>query len=91
MVLAAPIDFCHLENAEEADSREKVEVNQDQYPQLPENVCELHLQYQKVILHQYMAAARHKHHWGYVWQFYSNITLGCGHLVEALAQAAKEE
>ena len=76
MVLAMLIDFCHLETAEEADSREKVEVDQDHYPQLSENICELHLQHQKAILHQYMAVARHKCHWGYVWQLYFNIISG---------------
>ena len=56
------IDFYHVETAEEADSREEVEVDDDQCPQLPENVCELHLQHQKAILHQYMAVARHECH-----------------------------
>ena len=62
MVLMMPIDFHHVETAKEADSREKVEVNNDQYPQLSEKVCELLLQCQKAVLHQYMAVARHECH-----------------------------
>lgn len=54
------------EAVEEEDSKEKVEVDWDQYPQLPENVCELWLQRWEAIMRQYMTAAWREHHWEYV-------------------------
>ena len=53
--LAGPL---HLETAEEADSLEALEFDNEQYPQLPDNVLEFRLHHQKAILRQFMAAAR---------------------------------
>ena len=49
----------YAESAEEADSEEALELNDNQYPQLPENVLELQLHRRKAILRLFMAAARH--------------------------------
>ena len=55
-------DFHYLDNAEEADSREALEFDDEQYPQLPENVRDLRLHRRKAVLRQYMAAARSMYH-----------------------------
>jgi hypothetical protein len=48
----------YLESTEEADSQEALEFNNDDYPQLPENVMELRLHRRKAFLRLFMAAAR---------------------------------
>jgi hypothetical protein len=45
------------ESAEEADSEEPLDFDENQYPQLPDNVLELRLHRQKAILRLFMAAA----------------------------------
>jgi hypothetical protein len=50
--------LCHLESAEESDSNETLELDDEQYPILPENVLELRLHRRKAVLRQYMAAVR---------------------------------
>ncbi len=50
--------LCHLESVEEADNNEALELDDEQYPLLPENVLELRLHQRKAILRQYMAAVR---------------------------------
>ncbi len=49
---------CHPESAEDMDSNETLELDDDEYPLLPENVLDLHLRRQKAVLRQYMAAVR---------------------------------
>jgi hypothetical protein len=46
------------EAAEEADSHEALEVDDEYYPQLPANVLQLRLRRRKVVVRQFMAAAR---------------------------------
>src|ERR1700733_549519 len=48
----------YLESTEEADSQEALEFDDDDYPQLPENVMELRLHRRKAFLRLFMAAAR---------------------------------
>ena len=48
--------LCHLESVEEADNNEALELDDEEYPLLPENVLELRLHRRKAILRQYMAA-----------------------------------
>jgi hypothetical protein len=50
------------ETAEEADSYQTLELDDEQYPQLPENVLELRHRPRKAILRQYMAAVRRMYH-----------------------------
>ena len=57
--------FCHLEATEEVDSLEKLDFDQDQYPQLPDNIGALNLHCQKAILWQYMGATRCKYYSDY--------------------------
>ena len=47
-----------LEAAEEADSHEQLELDDEQYPKLPDKVLEFRLHCRKAVLRQYMAAAR---------------------------------
>src|ERR1700733_9107212 len=49
----------YLESTEEANSQEALEFDDDNYPQLPDNVMELQLHCWKAFLRLYMAAARH--------------------------------
>jgi len=56
----------YLETAEEADSLEALEFDDEQYPQLPENVLELRLHRRKAILRQFMAAARSMYYYNYI-------------------------
>ena len=53
------IPLCHLKAAEDADGLEQLNLNEEQYPQLPETIGNLSLYHWKAILRQYMAAARH--------------------------------
>jgi hypothetical protein len=46
------------EFAEEPDSEEALDFDENQYPQLPDNVLELRLHRWKAILRLFMAAAR---------------------------------
>jgi hypothetical protein len=48
----------YAESTEEADGQEALELDDKQYPQLPDNVLELRLHHRKAILRQFMAAAR---------------------------------
>jgi hypothetical protein len=58
-IMVSPLIPSHcLERAEEADSHEQLEFDEAEYPQLPGNVCELHLHRRKAILRQFMAAVR---------------------------------
>jgi len=50
--------LCYLESVEEADNNEALELDDEQYPVLPENVLDLRLHQRKAILRQYMAAVR---------------------------------
>lgn len=52
----------YLDSAEEADSWEALEFDDEQYPQLPENVGNLRLHRRKAVLRQYVAAARRMYH-----------------------------
>jgi len=52
----------YLDSAEEADSREALEFDDEQYPQLPENVGNLRLHRRKAVLRQYVAATRRMYH-----------------------------
>lgn len=45
------------ESAEEADGEEALDFDENQYPQLPDNVLELRLHRRKAILRLFMAAA----------------------------------
>src|ERR1700733_8097417 len=54
-------EYCS-ETAEEEDSHEPLEFDDEQYPQLPENVLELRHRPRKAILRQYMAAVRRMYH-----------------------------
>jgi hypothetical protein len=58
----------YLANTEEEDSHEALEFDDEQYPQLPENVLELRLNRRKGILRQFMAAVRrmYYHHYIYI-------------------------
>jgi hypothetical protein len=47
---------------EVADSQEKLDVDDDHYPQLPTNTCELRLHRRKAILRQFMAATRGRYY-----------------------------
>ena len=49
---------CHPESAEDVDSKETLELDEDEYPLLPENVLDLRLQRRKAVLRQYVAAVR---------------------------------
>lgn len=55
---------CHnfSETAEEVDSHEALEINDEGYPWLPENVLELRHHLRKAILRQYVAAVRCMYH-----------------------------
>ena len=46
------IPLCHLEAAEDTDGLEQLNLNEEQYPQLPETTCNLSLYCRKAILRQ---------------------------------------
>jgi hypothetical protein len=50
------------ETAEEADSHEALEIDDEGYPRLPENVLELRHRPRKAVLRQYVAAVRRMYH-----------------------------
>ena len=54
--------LCVLEAAENADGLELLNLDDEQYPQLPDTISDLSLHRRKAILRQYMAAARHMHY-----------------------------
>ena len=54
--------LCVLEAAENADRLELLNLDDEQYPQLPDTISDLSLHRQKAILRQYMVAARHMHY-----------------------------
>lgn len=56
----------HLETAEEADSLEALDFDDEQYPQLPDNVLDLRLYRRKAVLRQFMAAARSMYHHSHI-------------------------
>lgn len=58
VIFVSPIDPIYAEYAEEADSQETLEFDDEQYPQLPDNVLELRLHRRKAFLRQFMAAVR---------------------------------
>ncbi len=56
------IILSHPESTEDADDNEAMDLDDDQYPLLPEDVLEYRLRRRKAVLRQYMAAARRKYH-----------------------------
>ena len=47
---------------EVADSQDRLDVDDDHYPQLPNNTCKLRLHRWKAILRQFMAATRGRYY-----------------------------
>ena len=50
--------FLSSEAAEEVDSGKTLELDDEQYPQLPESILKLWLHHQKAVLRQFMGAVR---------------------------------
>ena len=55
------------EKSEEADSHEMLLFNDEQYPQLPDDVTKLRLEKRRAILRQFVAAVRRKVQWKLAW------------------------
>ena len=61
--LCPTLKYCRcVEAAEEEDSHEALELDDELYPQLPENIGELRLRRRKGIVRQFMAATRRMCH-----------------------------
>lgn len=56
-----------LEKSEEADSHKMLLFNDEQYPQLPDDVTKLRLEKRRAILRQFVAAVRRKVQWKLAW------------------------
>jgi hypothetical protein len=77
MVMLPLTGSCLVEAAEEVDSKEVLEFDEEQYPQLLENIMELCLHHKKTFLRQFMAAARCMYYSDMpVYSWHSNNTIG---------------
>jgi hypothetical protein len=47
-----------IDNTEKEDSEVSIELDEENYPMLPDNILELRLARRKAILRQFMAASR---------------------------------